>query len=246
MNLSVLNVQQRISAVAILVVFISAFLPWASLWNHSILGVQGDGIITLLLAVIGAGVFLLGNDFLFSAMIPRKIADITLVVLSGLTALIALISTVNIGSFASIGVYFTLFGAIAWVVGAVWHLVAMLNATKAHSMPQNAAPQNFGPPAAAYPAAPSSPAPHSPAQDSPAPTDQQNLPPQESGQSASPAPETSVESTVPQPDSAQGEAAQPGPTQGGKPQDGTAQDGGAQRPGGYRPPQRPGQSPDQP
>lgn len=221
MNLSVLNTQQRISAVAILVVFVSAFLPWASVWNHNILGVQGDGIITLILAVIGAGVFLLGNDFLFPAMMPRKIADITLVVLAGLTALLALISTVNIGSFASIGVYFTLFAAIAWTVGAVWHLVAMLNATKAQSTPHNGAPQTFG--------APSAP-PNAPSPNSPVPNDHWSAPVQEGAQPAGPAPETSAENT--------------GAQEGG-PQGGDAQSGGPQRPGSYQPPQRPGRNPDQ-
>lgn len=228
MNLSVLNIQQRISAVAILVVFFSAFLPWASVWNHNILGVQGDGIITLILAVIGAGVFLLGNDFLFPVMMPRKIADITLVVLSGLTALIGLIATVNIGGFASIGVYFTLFAAIAWTVGAVWHLVAMLNATNAQAVPHNAAPQNFGAPTASSDAQPPS---------TPAATEQPSVPAQDSAQPTRPQQETSAENS---------ETPEEGTPQQSGQQDNPVQNGGPHRPGGYRPPQQPGQNPEQP
>lgn len=131
MNLSQLSIQQRISAVAILVIFISAFLPWASVWDYTLLGVEGDGIITLVLAVAGAVVFLIGSDLLFPAKMNRKAADITLVVLSGLTVLISIFVTANIGSFASIGVYFTLIAGVGWAVCAIWHLMAMLNATKA-------------------------------------------------------------------------------------------------------------------
>ena len=54
MKLGRLTVPQRISGVAILVVALGAFLPWASIFGISKIGIEGDGVITLVISVAGA------------------------------------------------------------------------------------------------------------------------------------------------------------------------------------------------
>jgi hypothetical protein len=88
MHFARLTNPQKISVISMLVVAVGAFLPWVSLLGINAYGIQGDGAITLILAV--AGIVLLGlND------------------------------TTN---FAAIGIYLTLLGGIAWIVGAGWQL----------------------------------------------------------------------------------------------------------------------------
>lgn len=119
MNTSRLTTPQRISAVSILVVALGAFLPWVSLLGISALGIEGDGVITLALAVIG-GIMLGRTTGLFGKeRVPGKKSQIGLLVLATLVALIGLL---DMNGAAAIGLYLTLFGGVAWVVGAAWQL----------------------------------------------------------------------------------------------------------------------------
>jgi len=121
MNLNRLTVPQRVSAIAILVVIVAAFLPWVSLFGITAYGIEGDGVITLVAAVAGLAVLALTSGVIGGPKTPGKGSQITLVVLA---AIVALIGLVDMNGAAAIGLYLTLFGGIAWVVGAVWQLVA--------------------------------------------------------------------------------------------------------------------------
>ena len=119
MNVSHLTTPQRISAVAILVVALAAFLPWVSIFGISALGIEGDGVITLVLAAVGGIVLALTTGLFGKQKVPGKKSQITLLVLAILVALIGLL---DMNGAAAIGLYLTLFGGIAWVVGAAWQL----------------------------------------------------------------------------------------------------------------------------
>ena len=71
MNVGRLTTPQRISAVSILLTAIASFLPWVSIFGISKLGIQGDGVMTLILAVAGAAIFGDDNRFVWEASRPR-------------------------------------------------------------------------------------------------------------------------------------------------------------------------------
>jgi hypothetical protein len=119
MDISRLTTPQRISTVAILVVALAAFLPWVSIFGISALGIEGDGVITLALTVVGGIVIALTTGLFGKQKVPGKTSQISLLVLAVLVALIALMA---MSGAAAIGLYLTLFGGIAWVVGAAWQL----------------------------------------------------------------------------------------------------------------------------
>ena len=52
MNIGRLTTPQRISAVAILVTAIASFLPWVSFLGFGKLGIEGDGVMTLIFAIV--------------------------------------------------------------------------------------------------------------------------------------------------------------------------------------------------
>jgi hypothetical protein len=119
MDTSRLTTPQRISAIAILVVALAAFLPWVSIFGVSVRGIEGDGVITLFLAVAGGIVLALTTGLFGKQKVPGKKSQIPLLVLATLVSLIALIA---MSGAAASGLYLTLFGGIAWVVGAAWQL----------------------------------------------------------------------------------------------------------------------------
>lgn len=119
MNLTRLTTPQRVSAIAIIVVAIAAFLPWVSLFGASVIGVEGDGLITLTLAVIGGVVLSVTSGVFGEEKTPGRKSQIALLVLAILVALVGLF---DLNGAAAIGLYLTLFGGIAWVAGAAWQL----------------------------------------------------------------------------------------------------------------------------
>jgi peptidoglycan/LPS O-acetylase OafA/YrhL len=119
MNFSRLSTPQRISAVSILVVALAAFLPWVSIFGVGVSGIQGDGVITLVLAIAGGVVLVLTTGVLGQPKVAGKKSQIALLVLAVLVALIGLL---DMNGAAAIGLYLTLFGGVAWVVGAAWQL----------------------------------------------------------------------------------------------------------------------------
>lgn len=118
-GLGALTTPQRISAIAIVVVAVAAFLPWVSVLGVSKMGVEGDGVITLILAIIGAALFAWSTGLIGRPRSPGRGSQITLLVLA---ALVALIGLLDMNGFAAIGLYLTFLGGAAWVVGAAWQL----------------------------------------------------------------------------------------------------------------------------
>src|SRR3954467_14331039 len=106
MNLGRLTTPQRISAVSILVTALAAFLPWVSLFGISKLGIEGDGVITLVLAVAGAVILAIAAGLIGKPRSPNKASQISLLVLAVLSALIGLL---DMNGAAAIGLYLTLF-----------------------------------------------------------------------------------------------------------------------------------------
>lgn len=119
MNLERLSTPQRISAVSILVVIAAAFLPWVSIMGFGALGIEGDGVITLAMAAIGAGVLSVSSGLFGQAREGGRGSRIVLLVLASLVALIGLL---DMNGAAAIGLYLTLLAGVAWVVGAVWEI----------------------------------------------------------------------------------------------------------------------------
>ncbi len=121
MDLTRLTAPQRLSLASILVVVLAAFLPWVSLFGISARGIEGDGQITLALAVAGALVLVLTSSVRDAARVTPGWAKITLIVLAGLVALIGI---VDMNGAAAIGLYLTLLAGVTWLGGAVWDLVS--------------------------------------------------------------------------------------------------------------------------
>ena len=121
MDLKRLTVPQRLSAGSALVTILAAFLPWVSIFGISAIGVEGDGVITLILGIAGLGGLVLTAGVLgVNLKVPARVADIGLLVVASLVLLIAL---VDMNGAAAIGLYLTLFAGMAWVAGAVWQLI---------------------------------------------------------------------------------------------------------------------------
>lgn len=132
MDLTRLTLPQRISLGAAAVVALSAFLPWASVLGISISGINGDGVITLVLALAGAGLLLFTAGAIGStAKTGGKAANIGLIVIAGLISLIGLI---DLSSFTAIGLYLTLLAGLTWTGCAVWQLVANPAAASAETL----------------------------------------------------------------------------------------------------------------
>lgn len=119
MSIKSLTIPQRISAISILVTVLASFLPWATFFGVSALGIEGDGVITLALALVGGVILGLTTGLFGKRGTPGKASQITLLVLAALTALIGLL---DMSGVAAIGLYLTLFAGLAWVVGAIWQL----------------------------------------------------------------------------------------------------------------------------
>lgn len=119
MDLSRFSTPQRVSGIAIIVVALAAFLPWVSVFGFSVSGIRGDGLITLILAVLGALSLATRTGLLDQVKIPEKAGHVASLVFAGLVTLIAFL---DMNGAAAIGLYLTLFGGIAWVVGAVLEL----------------------------------------------------------------------------------------------------------------------------
>jgi hypothetical protein len=120
MNVGRLSLPQRVSAISMVVVAIAAFLPWVSLFGISKIGVQGDGVITLVAAIVGLVTLALSSGVVGNrAGSPRRRSQVFLLVLA---IIVGLLGIADMNGVAAIGLYLTLFAGIAWVVGAVWEL----------------------------------------------------------------------------------------------------------------------------
>ena len=119
MDLSRFSTPQRVSGIAIVVIALAAFLPWVSVFGFSVSGIRGDGVITLILALLGAASLATRTGLLDQVKVSDKVGMVTSLVLA---ALVTLIGLLDMNGAAAIGLYLTLFGGIAWVVGAALEL----------------------------------------------------------------------------------------------------------------------------
>jgi|GEM_PF-2486716 len=125
MKINALTLQQKIAAGAMAVVFIAAFLPWVSVYGMSVIGVEGDGVITLILALLGLAALVLGTEVFMAPKIPAKVTSIILIVLG---ALVSLTGIVDMNRYAAIGLYLTLLGGLAWLGVAIWQMTVEVKA----------------------------------------------------------------------------------------------------------------------
>lgn len=117
LDLNSLSRAQKVSGGAMAAVVAGAFLPWVSFLGFSVIGVRGDGLITLIAAVVGLAALAFGTDVLGR----RRIADTTRTSVSAVAAGISvLVAFTDMNNFAAAGLYVTLMAGIAWVVGLVW------------------------------------------------------------------------------------------------------------------------------
>jgi hypothetical protein len=90
------------------VVALSAFLPWVSFLGYSRAGIDGDGSITLIVAIVG--LLLAWRSWL--GWVGQLIA-------AGIVAAVAIYDINQAGNLAAIGLYLTFLAGIVWVVAAV-------------------------------------------------------------------------------------------------------------------------------
>jgi hypothetical protein len=94
--------------VAAAVVALAAFLPWASFLGYSKTGVDGDGALTLVIAL--AGLLLIWRGWL--GWIGQAVA-------AGLVAAVGIYDLNDAGNLAAIGLYLTFFAGVAWFIAAL-------------------------------------------------------------------------------------------------------------------------------
>lgn len=102
-----------------LVVAVAAFLPWVSFFGMSAVGVEGDGVITLGLAVVGLVVLVLTAGVVGKERTQGRASQIVLLVLA---SFVAFVGFFDMNSFAAIGLYLTMFAGVVWLVGAIWQM----------------------------------------------------------------------------------------------------------------------------
>lgn len=104
---SLTSAEKTIAGAAV-VTFVAAFLPWASVLGISVNGVDADGKITLVIALIGFAVLAFGRG--------RRAGRIGQIVLGARTAIVGVADLHSISAF---GLYLTLIAGILWAVAAV-------------------------------------------------------------------------------------------------------------------------------
>ena len=89
-----------ICAACALLVVIAAFLPWATALGFlSVSGVNGgDGVITLLLGIVGIALSLWGSGRILAAPGNRLVLPLLSAIAGGIVMLVGIIDLVNIGS----------------------------------------------------------------------------------------------------------------------------------------------------
>ncbi|MBK5306901.1 MAG: hypothetical protein JJD92_09465 [Frankiaceae bacterium] len=127
MNLDRLSKPQRLAAGCMLVVAIGAFLPWVSIFGIGVAGIEGDGQLTLLLALVGLVVLAMSTEVFGTPKLGQKPARIVLGIAAILTALIGL---GDMNGAAAIGLYLTLFGGLGWIAALVWEYTLRMKAAE--------------------------------------------------------------------------------------------------------------------
>lgn len=103
---------EKLVGVATIGTIVGAFLPWASVFGVNVSGINGDGVITLVIGLIGGAVLVAYSG---AGKLRRSFFWIE-VIAGGIVTLTALVDTGN--GAGAIGLYLTLFAGIAWIAGA--------------------------------------------------------------------------------------------------------------------------------
>ena len=118
-HLNQLSLQQKVQATAAVVIALAAFLPWASIFGLSVSGINGDGKITLILALGALFGFAtrtgLTGDF---TLAPKVVLGIS--ILCATVSLLVGIADMN--DFAAIGLYLTLIASIVMAAAIIWEI----------------------------------------------------------------------------------------------------------------------------
>lgn len=118
--MSALSQPQKLAGVSMIVVAVSAFLPWVAIFGISVTGIEGDGAITLVCALVGLAALAL-HSWNRGVRVGRTAMLIVSGIAGGITALVGLI---DMNGAAAIGLYLTLLAGIAWVVAVIWDVRA--------------------------------------------------------------------------------------------------------------------------
>jgi hypothetical protein len=118
-QLNKLSLQQKIQASAAAVIALAAFLPWASIFGISVNGINGDGKITLILALaalVGLATQTgLTGDF---TLAPKLVLGISILC----AAIALLVAIVDMNEFAAIGLYLTLIASVVMAAAIIWEI----------------------------------------------------------------------------------------------------------------------------
>ncbi len=113
-----MNRTRTVALVSASLVVLGAFLPWASIFGASILGIEGDGAITVSLAVVA------GLATIFVRSHPRVVGWTN----STAGALVAFIAIIDWTSFAAGGLILTLLAGLSLSGAGVIQLAALRSA----------------------------------------------------------------------------------------------------------------------
>jgi len=110
-----LTTLERVIGGSAVVVVIAAFLPWVSVFGLSVSGINGDGKITLVLALIGLAA-LAASRGIGPVAVGGRAMHVTELVAG---ALVVVIGLADLHSVSAIGVYLTLLAGVVWVGAAI-------------------------------------------------------------------------------------------------------------------------------
>lgn len=94
---------QQIILIGAAITAVGSFLPWASAFGTTVIGVNGDGLITLVLGVIAGAI---------AYRMPLSNRDTNLLATAGIGALVAIVGLYDATGIAAIGVYITIIGGL--------------------------------------------------------------------------------------------------------------------------------------
>ena len=101
--LSELRTDQKIALGGAIIAAVGSVLPWATILGTSIGGLQGDGTITLLLAIVAAGIALIE---------PDVVEKWNSAIVGVCGVLIVLIGVIDLTGAAAIGLFLTIVGGL--------------------------------------------------------------------------------------------------------------------------------------
>ena len=121
-----LTLQQKIQAAAAAVIAISAFLPWASIFGISASGINGDGQITLILALVALFALATQTNLTGGLTLPPKLVIAANIACAAVGILVGI---ADMSEFAAIGLYLTLLASLVMAAAIIWEIRLRRGAT---------------------------------------------------------------------------------------------------------------------